>query len=570
MTAETPQAKDLRSSTSTNNNGAALKGASLAFGKPPSEPSINPKPRIDNTYRGINGALAAANKASPKTPASRNASMSRWEVEEQRLGNHPTGGSNASGYAGDLDRIQQSLSQLDHGKHSFLQPPSPGPDKSHSPSLIAATLAASRSASVTPNPTRQQQLSPAVLKRHSSFTRRSPGRSPSSMRDLSSKESEDHVLDTSSIPPTTSLIGIFEQNAAPQKRNKPTFRRSATSATIRPSPSPDRSSPARARSPKPLITETSKPPEIKSPKPSFGRPTLTNPKQIEPRPPPPARKPSLPTSKPIPIPRAQPAQAEEEEDDASSNDSFVLASDYKPSWRAALQNQNRRLTSHSGHSINTVDSLANAMVASSLASSRAASPAKSLQSNLYPPPPPLRRSPRKHLFHNSKEMSRTPSPAKQQGVLRATLRKPKAEEDDEGEARRKKKAHLMKKHPNKHHEGDRKRWRDEVTERERKRYEAVWASNKGLYTAPGFEGSVCNLLVKDIFSRSRLHTDVLEELYSLIDRKRNGGLERDEFVVGLWLIDQRLKGRKLPIRVSDSVWRSVSTLGGIKVKKAGK
>ena len=155
-------------------------------------------------------------------------------------------------------------------------------------------------------------------------------------------------------------------------------------------------------------------------------------------------------------------------------------------------------------------------------------------------------------------------------MLRATMRKPKAEEEDEGEARRKKKAHLMKKHPNKHHEGARKRWRDEITERERKRYEAVWASNRGLYTTPGMESSVCNLVARDIFSRSRLHTDVLEEVYELVDRRQNGGLEREEFVVGLWLIDQRLKGRKLPMKVSDSVWKSVGVLSGIKIKKAGK
>lgn len=148
------------------------------------------------------------------------------------------------------------------------------------------------------------------------------------------------------------------------------------------------------------------------------------------------------------------------------------------------------------------------------------------------------------------------------------MRKPKLDEEiDDGEVRRKKKAHLMKKHPHKHHEGDRKRWRDEITERERKRYEAVWASNKGLYTAPGSEDCVCNLVVRDIFSRSRLHPDVLEEVYALVDRKQNGALERDEFVVGLWLIDQRLKGRKLPIRVSDSVWKSVGVLGGIKIRK---
>lgn len=150
------------------------------------------------------------------------------------------------------------------------------------------------------------------------------------------------------------------------------------------------------------------------------------------------------------------------------------------------------------------------------------------------------------------------------------MRKPKPDEEiDEGEKRRGRK-NLMKKHPNKHHEGDRKRWRDEITERERKRYEAVWASNKGLYTRQGLENCVCSLVVKEIFSRSRLHNDVLEEAYALVDRQQNGNLEREEFVVGLWLIDQRLKGRKLPIRVTDSVWRSVGILSGIKVRKAGK
>ena len=86
----------------------------------------------------------------------------------------------------------------------------------------------------------------------------------------------------------------------------------------------------------------------------------------------------------------------------------------------------------------------------------------------------------------------------------------------------------------------------------------------------GEEYTVCNLVARDIFSRSRLHVDVLEEVYELIDRSGSGKLEREEFVVGLWLIDQRLKGRKLPIKVSDSVWKSVGILGGIKVKKVGR
>lgn len=215
--------------------------------------------------------------------------------------------------------------------------------------------------------------------------------------------------------------------------------------------------------------------------------------------------------------------------------------------------------------------MANAIVASSLASSRAASPAK--QITQPPPPPPSRRSVRgkEHFFHPQKDSSRTPSPVKLNG-LRTTMRKPRTEEEvDEGEKRRTKKHNIMKKHPNKHAEGDRKRWRDAVTEKERKRYEAVWASNRGLHVFPTFEGSdyvVCSLVVKDIFTRSRLHFDVLEEVYTLVDRRKSGFLEREEFVVGLWLIDQRLKGRKLPMRVSDHVWRSVEGLQGIKVKKA--
>jgi hypothetical protein len=148
------------------------------------------------------------------------------------------------------------------------------------------------------------------------------------------------------------------------------------------------------------------------------------------------------------------------------------------------------------------------------------------------------------------------------------MRKPKSKEElDDGERKRGRR-NLMKKHPHKHHEGDRKRWRDSITERERKRYEAVWASNKGLFMSGSDEGeeyTVCSLIVRDIFSRSRLHVDVLEEVYTLVDRSQNGRLEREEFVVGLWLIDQRLKGRKLPIKVSDSVWKSVGVLGGIKV-----
>jgi len=208
-----------------------------------------------------------------------------------------------------------------------------------------------------------------------------------------------------------------------------------------------------------------------------------------------------------------------------------------------------------------------------LASSRAGSPKN-------PPPIPAPRR-HKHTFfspHYEPHHKKTPSPVR--GLKRHTMRKaPQSDEEDDSSRRRGHK-HLVKKHPHKHHEGDRKRWRDEITERERKRYLAVWASNKGIHTsnarinhdalpdslARDLEAEVvCNLVVRDVFSRSRLGNDVLGEVYDLVNHDNTGGLSRDEFVVGLWLIDQRLKGRKLPIKVSPSVWESVVGRGAWKV-----
>jgi len=204
----------------------------------------------------------------------------------------------------------------------------------------------------------------------------------------------------------------------------------------------------------------------------------------------------------------------------------------------------------------TVDSLANAMVASSLASSRAASPTK------HPPLPPPRRHPKHSLFHHhSQEESRTPSPAK---GMRQTLREP-LKSDDEDDFR-KHRSHRVRKHPNKHHEGDRKRYRNEVTERERKRYEGVWAANKGLLDAEP-STAVINVVVRDVWKRSRLPDDMLEEVWDLVDTQLLGKLEKEEFVVGLFLIDQRLKGNKLPSKVSDSIWSSVRRLSGINVPR---
>lgn len=120
----------------------------------------------------------------------------------------------------------------------------------------------------------------------------------------------------------------------------------------------------------------------------------------------------------------------------------------------------RSVSSHSNPSLNATynqlyprrttqltlgDDLANAIVASSLATSRASSPHR------FNSQPVSSRRP-SHLlpFH-----SRTPSPTKR--GMRHTLREPESSTDSETEqhpyGKHKKKRHLRPKHPNKHHEG---------------------------------------------------------------------------------------------------------------------
>jgi hypothetical protein len=97
------------------------------------------------------------------------------------------------------------------------------------------------------------------------------------------------------------------------------------------------------------------------------------------------------------------------------------------------------------------EDLANAMVASSLATSRASSPSK-----LAPPST----NPRRHN-HLSPFGSRTPSPTKSTKKakgMRHTLRDPESsssesETEQHPYGKHKKKRHLRPKHPNKHHEG---------------------------------------------------------------------------------------------------------------------
>ncbi|CRG83986.1 Increased rDNA silencing protein 4 [Talaromyces islandicus] len=250
----------------------------------------------------------------------------------------------------------------------------------------------------------------------------------------------------------------------------------------------------------------------------------------------------------------------------SSSDQVRVPNHAQGSARPGASDANRMSTA----------ALADAIVASSLASSRAVSPLK-----VPPPPlPPNRRARSRSLLHptdmfKGEPQRKTPSPPK---GLRQTLRDPSKSDDEE--AKRRGGRHLIRHHPHKYHEGDRKRWRQEIPERERKRYEGVWAANKGLCVPPQavmsqlfpllpssvvLSDMVVHLVVRDIWSRSRLPSYTLEGIWNLVDHYGIGLLSREEFVVGLWLIDQSLKGHKIPLKVPDSVWESVRHAPGLKI-----
>ncbi|KAH0490374.1 hypothetical protein TgHK011_001845 [Trichoderma gracile] len=204
-----------------------------------------------------------------------------------------------------------------------------------------------------------------------------------------------------------------------------------------------------------------------------------------------------------------------------------------------------------------LDNLTDAIVAGSLASARL-TPHNTGPTSLAPPPLPKRQK-SSRLLH--------------------TLRQPHNVLEEEEDHHKKGHRALLRKGKHAHHEGSRKKWREEIRPRERKRYEALWASNRGMLLtdtrvmSPATSLSsdldrdvsqcVANVVVREVWKRSRLPDDELAEIYDLVDRSRTGMLSRAEFVVGTWLVDQRLKGRKVPAKVTDSVWGSAN---GVRVK----
>lgn len=164
-----------------------------------------------------------------------------------------------------------------------------------------------------------------------------------------------------------------------------------------------------------------------------------------------------------------------------------------------------------------------------------------------------------------------------------------------------------------------------ITEAERKRYEGVFASNKGLYincvitklrgvsyeakldekqkneaadasstaaklssqanketqnndfeafhnwNSVDIDQLIHGVVVKRIWVRSKLPLDTLEAIWNLVDFRNDGTLNKPEFIVGMWLVDQCLYGRKLPKKVESSVWNSLGNIGlNVVIKKKGK
>ncbi|KAI1743660.1 hypothetical protein F4680DRAFT_408988 [Xylaria scruposa] len=550
---------------------AALRGAFLAFQKT-AKPTIT-RPSTPTRDAG-NGGLTHSPSLSRQT----------------------TGSNNALG----RDQSFASHRSLSHQSH-LLTPSKPTAGDPRSPSLIAATLAASRSVSPSPKATPSVHTSTPQAARDHRKGIAGDDSTVSSVTDL------DLTTDLSSIGPTNVLISLFERkddDTDPVKKSPavPSVKRGPR-AGLRPMTPPRVTSPvvsspstgrdiARVKSPlrdAQDVKPTRKPPLDTPPPKAIGRATTS---LLSPQP----RQTSSyrvvggpsntgtgsaapPAAKPMSRTRARsvtslggernPGTFVRRSSSSLSNDTFVSASSApspqpdsprrislpQPSAEASQPPRPRSVNTASVPPLSRppllqsssnlpLDSLTNAIVAGSLASARAT-----------PGKPP------------------TPPPRKQTPHMRQTLRAPRAKSDEEvnGISPQHKKKPLgklssRKKHA--HHEGARRRWREVITARERQRYEGLWASNRGLLLDnPGALRNglrntdtsqlVANVVVRDIWARSRLPFDELAEVWDLVDTQGRGALDKAQFVVGLWLIDQRLRGRKLPRKVSDSVWGSV-------------
>jgi hypothetical protein len=157
-----------------------------------------------------------------------------------------------------------------------------------------------------------------------------------------------------------------------------------------------------------------------------------------------------------------------------------------------------------------------------------------------------------------------PSPPPPPPPIRSTLRQKSPSSPPQ-------KGHHFR-HPNKYHEGDRKRWKLEVTPREVKTYEGVWTTNRGKLLVgeavvedrlsqdekAQLKYEISDLVVREIWKRSKLPNETLAEVWDLVDDRGEHRLTRDQFIVGMWLISRAIEGKRLLHIVPASVWMSVT------------
>ncbi|RYP26035.1 hypothetical protein DL768_011845 [Monosporascus sp. mg162] len=493
------------------------------------KPKPKPKPRSATPPRVPNPAIRPVSPPTrPANPPVRRKPVSPPATVKQPAGEKP---------------LTQKLSTVVESKK---HPPAPPPPRS-----IKSELGGSMSARpVTPKRKPRASTPPRSISRANTVILSPQPRRVSSQKILAHKYSYDILESRPKTPPAV--------------KPKPQHRASVHHVE-EPSTPPKKPSP-----PTELVQQEHRPSSSSSDDTFVSASSAPSPQPDSPR------RPGIPPSTPDPPRSAHPA----------SRQSTPARSQRRPPSLPQRQQQQQTLDM-------PLSSLTNAIMAGSLANSRL-TPSKPPQKALPTPPSTRRPTPR----------------------LRQTLRQPPSKSDDEGARRyhhhhRAKKAFgKSKKHA--HHEGQRKRWREEITARERKRYEGVWASNRGYLLdkapdnarpnpdrnqnrsqsqsqnqgpktprrdgpsgaaeagnnnkqPPGEDGRdlVANVVVRDIWARSRLPFDELAEVWDLVDRRERGALDKTEFVVGMWLIDQRLRGRKIPRKVGDSVWWSAS---GVRVR----
>ncbi|MCJ1247403.1 Increased rDNA silencing protein [Trapelia coarctata] len=602
--------------------GSALRGASLAFQAPPP----TPKPLV-NTYSGTNGALAAATRAGLGQQKNLGKTIvTTFEIQAPKMPVDPLA-------VPHNDRLAKRATS--GTIESLRQSRDPSSNRQQSPSYIAATLAAARSTPTPVNgpatPTAMKGQNRARFPSHDHKDESSIPATNALVQLFESKCGSNDIKKEARKPSSEPTDPQPARNIVSPQPIRPHLSLRLSSRTLNETAKLHNNNNVESRPALPKEVPIRRPASASAVTQTQVTRALATASKMAPKPPPPRgiRRPTyirVPSKEddedPSPSPR-----------DTSSTSSYTSARDVLSRTNTLNQSQTlppkppkplstpsltpksaqpaktpspppnkplipRRASARPYTSVPapsrlspqlTADSLATAMVASSLASSLASSRATSPSKQI---PPLLRRHSRPYsLFLPGHQHfpSRTPSPTKTTG-MRHTLRKEISSDSEEKEERdRKRHHHILKKHPNKHAEGDRKRWRDSITERERKRYEGVWAANKGLLLSrplvnnassssltltatrpePNILDCVHALIVKDLWCRSQLSLSTLAEIWELVDGLQEGRLRREEFVVGLWLVDQCLKGRKLPVRVGESVWESVRGLRGVRLVGGG-